>query len=63
MEGRKYMLLLLGTILITFGVIFVFATAVENKRGGEKGRSIIAFFSIILIMVGTNLITKLTMVG
>ncbi len=61
MEGRKYMLL--GTILIAFGVIFVFATAVEDRRGEKKGRFIVAFFSMIHIMIGTNLITKSTIMG
>ena len=55
-------LMMLGILLIVFGVIFVFATTAENKKGAEKGRLVIAFFSIISIMAGTNILTKLTMV-
>lgn len=56
-------LMMLGIILIAFGAIFVFATAAENNKGAEKGRLIIALIALIAVIAGTNILTKLTMVG
>ena len=56
------MYMLLAVILITLGIIFVLATAVENRDNEKKGRFFIASIAIVSIMIGTSILTKLTMV-